>query len=185
MKLSLGGFYSCSVAVPCLSDFHTHAWQWRMENVISMPIMRLACPDQPLDVQAYLVMSGVLVWTKCSKIIKTFDMLNASSAAARWGRMCSCHVAPDFCGLQVLAKKLQPHCKVVKIDTDKYPNLASRNQIQVCCSPTCIWPMQMIWHQQKTPNGEPLLKYLSESQVLHWLLCSGSVSLSHPTIIKA
>ena len=33
--------------------------------------------------------------------------------------------------VQVLAKKLQPHCKVVKIDTDKYPNLASRNRVQV------------------------------------------------------
>ena len=31
----------------------------------------------------------------------------------------------------MLAKKLQPHCKVVKIDTDKYPKLASRNQVQV------------------------------------------------------
>ena len=37
----------------------------------------------------------------------------------------------EYCALQILAKRLQPHCKVVKIDTDKYPNLASRNHVQV------------------------------------------------------
>ena len=41
--------------------------------------------------------------------------------------------------VQVLAKKLQPHCKVVKIDTDKYPNLASRNRVQVTFSLAHDW----------------------------------------------
>lgn len=54
--------------------------------------------------------------------------VSAGGARAFW-RLRS--AAMKTCFLQVLAKKLQPHCKVVKIDTDKYPNLASRNQVQV------------------------------------------------------
>ncbi|KAK9831590.1 hypothetical protein WJX74_001568 [Apatococcus lobatus] len=60
--------------------------------------------------------------------------------------------------LAVLAKKLQPHCKVVKIDTDKYPNLASRNQVQAL--PTLVL----------FQNGQPIDRiegFMNEMQLLN------------------
>ena len=73
-------------------------------------------------------------------LILTTGASSVGGARPFW-RLCSAAVK---CFVQVLAKKLQPHCKVVKIDTDKYPNLASRNQVQVP-SPHLSAVLPFIW----------------------------------------